>query len=123
MTMQTLAPPDARSLFERMRQRRVLVVGDAMVDEWIWGTVTRISPEAPVPVVAVNDHSFTLGGAGNVASNLRALDAEVRFAAAIGKDAFAHYVADILARNRHLRGGADHHRGPSDDAKDARRRA
>jgi len=46
-----------------------------MIDEWIWGTVTRISPEAPVPVVAVADHSFTLGGAGNVASNLRALRA------------------------------------------------
>lgn len=94
--MQTLAPPDARALFERMRQRRILVVGDVMVDEWIWGTVTRISPEAPVPVVAVSDHSFTLGGAGNVANNLRALDAQVNFAAAIGTDAFAHYVADIL---------------------------
>lgn len=96
MALQTLAPPDARSLFERMRERRVLVVGDAMVDEWIWGSVTRISPEAPVPVVAVNDHSFTLGGAGNVANNLRALDAHVQFAAAIGEDQFAHYVADIL---------------------------
>jgi D-beta-D-heptose 7-phosphate kinase/D-beta-D-heptose 1-phosphate adenosyltransferase len=96
MNMQTLAPPDARALFERMRQRRILVVGDVMVDEWIWGTVTRISPEAPVPVVAVSDHSFTLGGAGNVANNLRALDAHVSFAAAIGTDAFAHYVADIL---------------------------
>jgi len=94
--MQTLAPPDARTLFERMRERRILVVGDVMVDEWIWGTVTRISPEAPVPVVAVSDHSFTLGGAGNVANNLRALHAHVSFAAAIGTDAFAHYVADIL---------------------------
>ena len=96
MDLQTLAPPDARALFERMRDRRVLVVGDVMVDEWIWGTVTRISPEAPVPVVAVTDHSFTLGGAGNVANNLRALDAHVSFAAAIGTDAFAHYVSDIL---------------------------
>lgn len=95
--MQTLAPPDARQLFERMRDRRILVVGDVMVDEWIWGTVTRISPEAPVPVVAVTDHSFTLGGAGNVANNLRALDAHVDFAAAIGTDPFAHYVVDLLA--------------------------
>ncbi len=95
--MQTLAPVDARSLFERMRARRVLVVGDVMVDEWIWGTVTRISPEAPVPVVAVGDHSFTLGGAGNVANNLRALHAQVEFAAAIGTDAFAHYVGELLA--------------------------
>ncbi len=95
--MQVLETPHARELFERMRERRLLVVGDVMVDEWIWGSVTRISPEAPVPVVQVTDHSFTLGGAGNVANNLRALDAHVTFAAAIGSDAFAHYVADILA--------------------------
>lgn len=94
--MEMLAVPHARDLFERMRERRLLVVGDVMIDEWIWGTVTRISPEAPVPVVQVTDHSFTLGGAGNVANNLRALDAHVTFAAAIGSDALAHYVADIL---------------------------
>ena len=98
--MQMLETPHARQLFERMRERRLLVVGDVMIDEWIWGTVTRISPEAPVPVVQVSDHSFTLGGAGNVANNLRALDAHVTFAAAIGSDGFAHYVADILATER-----------------------
>src|SRR5947209_526979 len=94
---QTLAPPDARTLFERMRERRVLVVGDVMVDEWIWGSVSRISPEAPVPVVAVSDHSFTLGGAGNVANNLRALGARVTFVGAVGADGFAHFVTDLLA--------------------------
>lgn len=91
-----LAPPDARTLFERMRRRRVLVVGDVMVDEWIWGSVTRISPEAPVPVVAVTDHSFTLGGAGNVANNLRALDADVSFTAAVGSDEFADHARRLL---------------------------
>jgi rfaE bifunctional protein kinase chain/domain len=94
--LQTLAPPDARTLFSHMRGRKILVVGDVMVDEWIWGTVTRISPEAPVPVVAVTDHSFTLGGAGNVTNNLRALDAAVRFVAAVGEDAFARTVIDLL---------------------------
>lgn len=92
----TLAPPDARTLFGHMRGRKILVVGDVMVDEWIWGTVTRISPEAPVPVVAVTDHSFTLGGAGNVSNNLRALDADVRFVAAVGTDAFANSVIELL---------------------------
>jgi rfaE bifunctional protein kinase chain/domain len=72
------------------------VVGDVMIDEWIWGTVTRISPEAPVPVVAVNDHSFTLGGAGNVANNLRALDAGVSFCATVGDDSFAQQVRELL---------------------------
>jgi len=93
----TLAPPDARTLFSRMRGRKILVVGDVMVDEWIWGAVSRISPEAPVPVVAVTDHSFTLGGAGNVTNNLRALDADVRFVAGVGTDAFAQTVTDLLA--------------------------
>ncbi|MDQ2865505.1 MAG: D-glycero-beta-D-manno-heptose-7-phosphate kinase [Candidatus Eremiobacteraeota bacterium] len=91
-----LAPSVARSLFDRMRGRRILVVGDLMIDEWIWGRVSRISPEAPVPVVAVTDHSFTLGGAGNVANNLRALDAHVDFAGTIGDDPFAADVRRML---------------------------
>ena len=82
-----LAVTGARELFARMRGKRVLVVGDVMLDEWVWGRVSRISPEAPVPVVAVHDHSYTLGGAGNVASNLRAVGAHVSFAGAVGDDA------------------------------------
>jgi rfaE bifunctional protein kinase chain/domain len=88
----------AKDLFERMRGRRIAVIGDVMVDEWIWGTVTRISPEAPVPVVAVSDHSFTLGGAGNVAKNLRALEASVGIASVSGDDAFARYLTDLFAQ-------------------------
>jgi rfaE bifunctional protein kinase chain/domain len=83
----SLAVPGARELFARMRDKRVLVVGDVMLDEWVWGSVSRISPEAPVPVVAVDDHSFTLGGAGNVANNLRAIGARVSFAGTVGDDA------------------------------------
>ena len=87
---------EARALVERMRGRSILVVGDAMLDEWIWGTVSRISPEAPVPVVAVSNHSFTLGGAGNVANNLRALDARVSIACAVGDDGFAREIRRLL---------------------------
>jgi D-beta-D-heptose 7-phosphate kinase/D-beta-D-heptose 1-phosphate adenosyltransferase len=82
-----IASPRAAELLARMAGRRVVVVGDVMIDEWIWGDVTRISPEAPVPVVAVRDHSFTLGGAGNVANNLRALGARVAFVGSAGDDA------------------------------------
>jgi D-beta-D-heptose 7-phosphate kinase/D-beta-D-heptose 1-phosphate adenosyltransferase len=89
-------PLNARAIFDRARGRGVLVVGDVMLDEWIWGTVSRISPEAPVPVVAVSDHSFTLGGAGNVVKNLRALGADVTFAATVGEDAFAAQVRALL---------------------------
>jgi len=92
----TLLTSDARALVERMRGRSMLVVGDLMIDEWIWGTVTRISPEAPVPVVAVTDHSFTLGGAGNVANNLVALGARVEFVGTVGDDAFASDVRRML---------------------------
>jgi rfaE bifunctional protein kinase chain/domain len=88
--------PDARTLFARANRLRIMVVGDLMIDEWIWGTVTRISPEAPVPVVAVGDHSFTLGGAGNVANNLRALRASVLFAGTVGDDAFGVQVRELL---------------------------
>lgn len=81
-----IAAPRATELLARMAGRRVVVVGDLMIDEWIWGDVTRISPEAPVPVVAVREHTFTLGGAGNVANNLRALGARVSFVGGIGAD-------------------------------------
>jgi D-glycero-beta-D-manno-heptose-7-phosphate kinase len=92
----TLLTSDARALVDRMRGRSILVVGDLMIDEWIWGTVSRISPEAPVPVVAVSDHSFTLGGAGNVANNLVALGAHVEFVGTVGEDAFASDVRRML---------------------------
>jgi D-beta-D-heptose 7-phosphate kinase/D-beta-D-heptose 1-phosphate adenosyltransferase len=89
--------PTAADLLKRMAGRRILVVGDAMLDEWIWGSVGRISPEAPVPVVAVRDHSFTLGGAANVANNLRALDARVSFIGVVGDDPEGERVRRLFA--------------------------
>lgn len=73
-------------LLQAMRGRRIGVIGDLMLDEWFWGTVRRISPEAPVPVVEVRDHTYTLGGAGNVANNLAALGAKVWSFGVIGGD-------------------------------------
>ena len=95
-----LAPPSARELFARMRGRRILVVGDLMIDEWIWGDVNRISPEAPVPVVAVRRHTFTLGGAGNVANNLRALGADVSFIGVVGHDAEGERAKELFREIR-----------------------
>ncbi|MBW2330637.1 MAG: bifunctional heptose 7-phosphate kinase/heptose 1-phosphate adenyltransferase, partial [Deltaproteobacteria bacterium] len=63
---------------------RILVVGDLMIDEYLWGEVERISPEAPVQVVSVVRDSSTLGGAGNVVNNLVALGAKVSVASVIG---------------------------------------
>ncbi|GBC62823.1 bifunctional heptose 7-phosphate kinase/heptose 1-phosphate adenyltransferase [Desulfonema ishimotonii] len=64
--------------------RRVLVVGDLMIDEYVWGDVDRISPEAPVQIVNVEREEYTLGGAGNVVNNLAALGADVAVAGVIG---------------------------------------
>lgn len=70
----------------RFREARVLVVGDLIVDEFVWGKVDRISPEAPVPVVKVTDKSLRWGGAANVANNLRAMGAKVSLAGLLGAD-------------------------------------
>ena len=56
----------------------VLVIGDVMLDRYFWGDVERISPESPVPVVRVNKKTLTLGGAGNVAKNLKGLNCKQR---------------------------------------------
>lgn len=70
--------------------KRILVIGDLMVDEFIWGDVERISPEAPVPVVHFKSDSLHLGGAANVAGNLRDLGAEVVLAGVVGDDPNGH---------------------------------
>src|SRR5881227_3996105 len=61
-------------ILNRFPGKTILIVGDVMLDEFIWGKVRRISPEAPVPVVDVTDQTYLLGGAGNVAANIRALN-------------------------------------------------
>ena len=75
----------------------ILVIGDLMVDHYIWGDATRLSPEAPVPVVNVKNESTTLGGAGNVTQNLVSLGANVILAGIIGDDAPGIQLKNILA--------------------------
>jgi D-beta-D-heptose 7-phosphate kinase/D-beta-D-heptose 1-phosphate adenosyltransferase len=76
----------ARELVEGFAACRVLVVGDLMLDRYVWGSVERISPEAPVPVVRVERESTMLGGAGNVVRNLVSLGAQVDVVALVGSD-------------------------------------
>jgi D-beta-D-heptose 7-phosphate kinase/D-beta-D-heptose 1-phosphate adenosyltransferase len=73
-------------IIERFPKARVMVVGDFILDEFIWGTVSRISPEAPVPVVKVNRESFMPGGALNVAHNVSTLGGQVLPVGVLGKD-------------------------------------
>jgi len=84
---------------ERVAAARVLVVGDAMLDRYWFGAVERISPEAPVPVVRVNanKHQERLGGAANVAWNVKALGAHARLLTAIGDDEHGHRLEALLA--------------------------
>jgi rfaE bifunctional protein kinase chain/domain len=77
----------ADELFSRFKSLRILVVGDLMVDRYLWGRVSRISPEAPVPVVDVNREENRLGGAANVALNLVALGATPVMLGVVGHDA------------------------------------
>jgi rfaE bifunctional protein kinase chain/domain len=73
-------------LFEGFQDIRVGVIGDVMLDTYMWGKVERISPEAPVPVVALQEKEYRIGGAGNVALNLRSLGAQVSVLSIIGND-------------------------------------
>ncbi len=77
----------ASQLLRKFQRRRVLVVGDLMLDRYVYGSVSRISPEAPVPVVQVTKETSMPGGASNVACNIRALGGKASVAGMIGKDA------------------------------------
>ncbi len=73
-------------LFDQMQQLHVVVIGDVMLDNYWWGEVDRISPEAPVPIVALQNRESRLGGAANVALNCRSLGAKVTLASVVGDD-------------------------------------
>jgi len=88
------------SLLAKMAARRIVVVGDAMLDIYLQGEAERISPEAPVPVVTVHARRYALGGAANVAANVAAIGAEGRLVAVIGDDARGDSVRGELAQAR-----------------------
>ena len=89
-----------KNILESMKSRKILVVGDLMLDEYIWGKVERISPEAPVPVVDVREESMRLGGAGNVAKNLVGLGASASVASVIGEDRPGRLIMELLEKKR-----------------------
>src|SRR5437773_2247699 len=85
-----------RDLIVRFAGLRVLVIGDLMLDEFIWGKVTRISPEAPVPVVNVTGESYYPGGAANVARNVREFTGRTAVMGITGTDAAGCRLVDLL---------------------------
>lgn len=90
-------PARSLAILDRLAGLRLAVVGDAMLDRFLWGEVDRISPEAPVPVVRLRRETDKLGGAANVAANMRALGADVTLVAVAGIGATARRLAALLA--------------------------
>ncbi|MEX0811106.1 MAG: bifunctional ADP-heptose synthase [Chitinophagales bacterium] len=88
--------PYIKNLFEQFSKTKVLVLGDIMLDHYLSGDVDRISPEAPVPVVVAKDEYYRLGGAGNVALNLKALGLSPLICAVAGKDSAAGQLQEVL---------------------------
>lgn len=82
-----------------MTGKKVLIIGDVMLDQYIFGSVDRISPEAPVPVVLVQHEEYRLGGAGNVARNVAALGGKCALMGYIGADAAGHRMREILGEH------------------------
>ncbi len=89
--------PRLHRLIDRFDALSVLVVGDLMLDEYLWGTAERLSPEAPVPVVCIERESLVLGGAGNVVRNLVALGARAELCGVVGDDDAASALRVLLA--------------------------
>ncbi|TSA11194.1 MAG: D-glycero-beta-D-manno-heptose-7-phosphate kinase, partial [Deltaproteobacteria bacterium] len=82
----------------RFQAVKIMVIGDVMMDQFIWGKVSRISPEAPIPVVDVRDESRMLGGAGNVVHNICSLGAQAALCAVVGRDEMGRRVVKELRK-------------------------
>ena len=95
--MKDLPVKRVRQILDHARKRRILVVGDLMLDHFIWGNVRRISPEAPVPVVEFESESFMPGGAANVARNLTALELPAELFGIVGRDDSARKLKQLLS--------------------------
>lgn len=102
------AQENLRDLLARFRDKHVLVVGDLMLDEFVWGRVSRISPEAPIPVVEVSHQSAYPGGAANVARNLREFTDHVSVLGLVGDDAYADALKRLLAGQNIRLDGVQH---------------
>ena len=86
-------------IFSAFSKLKVLIIGDVMIDSYLWGRVNRISPEAPVPIVDVKEREKRLGGAANVALNVSSLDATPVLCSVIGDDEHGQQFLDLLKEN------------------------
>ena len=87
----------AKEILKATRGKKVLVIGDLMLDRYVYGTVSRISPEAPVPVVLVTGDRVSPGGAANVALNVQVLGGQAIVAGVVGKDSSGMELMEVLS--------------------------
>ncbi len=88
---------EIQKALENFREKKILVLGDVMLDHYVWGSVERISPEAPVPVLDIQKEEYRLGGAANVALNLRTLNTAVYLCGIVGNDKEGQLIHSILS--------------------------
>src|SRR6478672_3320045 len=101
MSLPKLTAARVHQILGKASNARILVVGDVMLDHFIWGSVGRISPEAPVPVVDFERESFMPGGAANVARNLAALQVNTELFGTVGHDQAARQLKELL-KEQHI---------------------
>ncbi len=94
--MKSLSKYRVEKLLGAGKGKRILVLGDLMIDRYLWGNVTRISPEAPVPIINIEDEEIRFGGAANVANNLIGLKAEPLLVGTVGDDHWGEVFRDML---------------------------
>jgi D-glycero-beta-D-manno-heptose-7-phosphate kinase len=87
-----------RQLFDDFGKQKILIIGDVMIDSYLWGKVDRISPEAPVPIVSLKKRENRMGGAANVALNIQSLGAEPILCSIIGKDDKSHVFFELMKK-------------------------
>ncbi|MBI9054117.1 MAG: hypothetical protein JEY96_09900 [Bacteroidales bacterium] len=91
---------DIKSIFDSFNQFNILIIGDVMIDSYMWGKVDRISPEAPVPIIMSTKRENRLGGAANVALNVQALGANPILCSVIGKDSNSEILQSLLKKRK-----------------------
>ncbi len=100
-----IAPQKLRGIFNKSKNKKIAVVGDVMLDRYVYGYVTRISPEAPVQVVDTKATEHKLGGAANVANNIKSLEAEPVLIGIIGDDYDGdHFLETMKEQNLSVKG-------------------
>tara|TARA_B100001250_G_scaffold208860_1_gene179273 strand:- start:681 stop:1661 length:981 start_codon:yes stop_codon:yes gene_type:complete len=92
-----------KSNFKKISKTHILCVGDLILDQYIYGKVERMSPEAPVPILSINEENFQLGGVGNVARNISSLGGKATIVSLIGKDSSSKYIEKLIKKEKNLK--------------------